>query len=55
MLRSLDVRYVVVHLDQYGSDAPRVVAALDARPEFRLLMDERTTRLYEIVAPPAAR
>jgi hypothetical protein len=55
MLRELDVRYVVLHLDQYGSDAARAVAVLDARRDVRLLMDERTTRLYEVLRPGAGR
>jgi hypothetical protein len=51
MLRELDVRYVVVHLGDYGSDAARALAILATRPDFRLLADDATTRLYQVLRP----
>lgn len=51
MLQDAGVRYIVVHLDDYGSDASRAVAVMDSRPDLRLLDRDGRVRLYEVVTP----
>lgn len=51
MLAEAGVRYVVVHVDDYVSDAARAQAVLADRPDMRELAVDGSDRLYDVVLP----